>query len=129
MDCHAENKIKDVFHRMSTDGSVFSKIEERWPKFKEGSHNIRLSLEVDGVNPFGELISTYSVWPIFVINNNIPLWMSKKREHIMLIVILRGIYVEYFFFTMVHLICLLCFINMSYIWWLYICVCVSCNYV
>jgi hypothetical protein len=33
-----------------------------------------------GVNPFGELRSVYSVWPIFVINNNIPPWMSIKRE-------------------------------------------------
>jgi hypothetical protein len=46
------------------------------------------------VNPFGELISTYSVWPVFVINNNIPPWMSIKREHIMLAMIVPGICLE-----------------------------------
>jgi hypothetical protein len=33
------------------------------------------------VNPFGELRFVYSVWPIFVINNNIPPSMSIKREY------------------------------------------------
>jgi hypothetical protein len=59
--------------------------------FKDEPHNVRLSLEVDGVNPFGELSFIYSMWPIFVINNNIPPWMSIMREHIMLTMIVPGI--------------------------------------
>jgi hypothetical protein len=47
---------------------------------------------VDGVNPFGELRSIYLVWPVFVINNNLPPWMSIKREHVMLALIVLGIY-------------------------------------
>jgi hypothetical protein len=79
---------------MPVDGSAFKKIEEIWPHFKDEPRNLRLSLVVDGVNPFGELISTYSVWPIFVINNNIPPWMSIKREHIMLAMIVPSICLE-----------------------------------
>jgi hypothetical protein len=76
---------------MPTDGTTFRDIEERWPIFKEEPCNVRLSLVVDGVNPFGELRSIYSVWPIFVINNNLPPWMSIKREHTMLAMIVPGI--------------------------------------
>ena len=72
MDYHAKNIRKDGVLQMPTKGYVFSKIEERWVKFKEEQHNIRTSLETDRVNPFGELRYTYSVWTIFVINNNIP---------------------------------------------------------
>jgi hypothetical protein len=65
--------------------------------FKEEPHNVRLSFAVDGVNPFGELRSIYSVWPIFVINNNLPPWMSIKREHTMLAMIVPGICLQYLF--------------------------------
>ena len=76
---------------MLEDGSAFREIEEKYVDFKNEPRNGRLSLVVDGVNPFGELRYTYSVWPIFVINNNIPPWMSIKREHIMLTMIIPGI--------------------------------------
>jgi hypothetical protein len=45
----------------------------------------------NGVNPFREIMSIYSVWPIFFFNKNIPPWMSIKREHIMLTMIVPGI--------------------------------------
>ena len=76
---------------MDENGSTFKDIEDRCPLFKEEPHNLKLSLVVDGVNPFGEMRYVYSVWPIFVINNNIPSWMSIKREHIMLEMIVPGI--------------------------------------
>jgi hypothetical protein len=90
MDFHAKNKSRDDVLRMPADGSALSYIEEKWPIFKE-LRNVRLSLAADGVNPFGEFHSTYSVWPIFVINNNLPPWMSIKREHTMLAMIVPGI--------------------------------------
>jgi hypothetical protein len=76
---------------MSVDGSAFREIEENWADFKDEPCNVRLSLVVDSVNPFRELRSIYSVWPIFFINYNIPPWMSIKREHIMLTMIVPGI--------------------------------------
>lgn len=76
---------------MPADGSAFMDIEEKWPHFKEKPRNLRLSLATNSVNPFGEMRSVYLVWPIFVINNNIPPWMSIKREHIVLAMIVPGI--------------------------------------
>ena len=91
MDYHARNRSEDDFLRMPADGSLYKNIEERWPIFKEEPRNVRISLAADGVNPFGELRSIYSVWPVFVINNNLPPWMSMKREHTMLAMIVPGI--------------------------------------
>jgi hypothetical protein len=64
---------------MPVDGSAFMNIKERWPIFKEEPRNVRIPLEVDDVNHFGEIRSIYSMWYIFVINNNLPPWMSIKR--------------------------------------------------
>ena len=91
MDYHACNRIRDDIIQIPTDGLEFIHIEEKWQHFKEEPHNLRLSLAADSVNPFGEMRSIYSEWPFFVINNNITLWMSIKREHIMLAMIVPGI--------------------------------------
>ena len=93
MDFHAKNRSLDDVLRMPADGSASKFIEEKSPIFKEDPHNVRISSAADGVNPFGELRSTYSGWPVFVINNNLPPWMTIKREHTMLAMIVPGIYV------------------------------------
>jgi hypothetical protein len=92
MDYHAWNRSEYDVLRMPANGSLYKHIEERWPIFKEEPHNVRISLATDGVNPFGELRSIYSVWPIFVIKNNLPPWMSIKTEHTMLAMIVPGIF-------------------------------------
>jgi hypothetical protein len=77
---------------MPADGSLYKNIEARWPTFKEEPCNVRISLAADGVNPFGELRSIYSMWHVFFINNNLPPWISIKRENIMLAMIVPGIF-------------------------------------
>ena len=91
MDFHAKNISRDDFLRIPADGSAFRCIKENWSIFKEEPRNVKLLLATGGVNPFGELRSTYSVWPVFVINNNLPPWMSVKREHTMLAMIVPSI--------------------------------------
>jgi hypothetical protein len=91
MDYHACNKSGYVVLRMPTDGSAFRKIEEKWVDFKDEPRSVSISLVADDVNPFRELRYIYSVWPIFFINNSIPPWISIKREHIMLTMIVPGI--------------------------------------
>jgi hypothetical protein len=76
---------------MLADGSALNYIKEKWSIFKEEPRNVRLSLVADGVDPFGEIHSTYLVCFFFVINNNLPPWISIKREHTMLAMIVLGI--------------------------------------
>ena len=91
MDYHACNRSQDEIMHMPMDSFAFKNIEKIWPHFKEPC-NLKLLLVVDGVNPFGEMRSICLVWPIFLINNNLPSWMSIKREHIMLAMIFLGIF-------------------------------------
>ena len=49
---------------MHADGSDFRDMEEKWPHFKEEPRNLRIFLEVDGLNPFSQMKSIYTVWPI-----------------------------------------------------------------
>jgi hypothetical protein len=91
MDFHAKKGSQDDVLRIPTYGFALKYIKEKWPIFKEEPHNVRLSLATDGVNPFERICSTYSVWLVFVINNNLPPWMLIKREHTMLVMIVRGI--------------------------------------
>ena len=66
-------------------------IEEKWPrKFKDEPRSIRFGLAIDGVCPFSFLSSNYSVWPIGLIVYNIPPWMSIRKEHLMLTLIVPG---------------------------------------
>ena len=91
MDYHAKNRSQDDVIQIPADGTTFRDMEEKWSHFKEEQHNIRISLAVDGVNPFAQMKSIYMVWPIFVINNKIHPWLSIKREHIMLLIIITAI--------------------------------------
>ena len=63
---------------MHVDGFAFKEIEETWSHFKEEPHNLKLSLATNDVNPYGDMRSIYSMWHVFVINNNIPPCMSIR---------------------------------------------------
>ena len=97
MNYHARNISEDDVIRMLADGSTFKDMEEKLQHFKEEPHNVRISLEADSVNPYANKRSIYSVWPIFVINNNIPPWLLIKRENIMLAIISPGMCLQHFF--------------------------------
>ena len=59
-------------------------------KFKDGVRNIRLSIAMDGIDPYSIQNTNYYVFPIVVNNNNIPPWLSMKNEHLMLPLIVPG---------------------------------------
>jgi hypothetical protein len=75
MDYHARKRIEDDVLRMPANGYAFKEIVAKWLEFTDEPRNVRLSLENDGVN----LRYVCSVWPIFVIDNKIPPWISIKR--------------------------------------------------
>ena len=107
MDYHAKNRSEDGVLRMPADGPALKNIEEKWPIFKDEPRNVRLPLASNGFNPFGELRSTYSVWFVFVVKNNLPPWMTIKREHTMLAMIIPGIFLKGVIILFHKVICLI----------------------
>ena len=62
MDYHARNISQDDVIRIPADGSSFRYMEEKWPHIKEEPHNLRIYLASNGVNPFEQMKSIYTVW-------------------------------------------------------------------
>lgn len=91
MDWHAKNRSKDGFMRIPADCKAMKHIEEKWPgKFKDEPRSIRFGLAIDGVCPFSSMSATHTVWPVGLIVYNIPPWMSVRKEHLMLTLIVPG---------------------------------------
>ena len=66
MDYHARTKIQDDIIGIPAYGFAFRDMEEKWPHFKVEPCNLRISLVAYGVNPFSQMKSIYTVYPIFV---------------------------------------------------------------
>lgn len=90
MDHHAQGRSQDGVMRMVADSKYWKEIEVKWPHLRNEPSNARISISMDGVNPFGDLRKTCYVWPMLITNNNIPPWMAMKKEHAMLNLIILG---------------------------------------
>lgn len=66
------------------DSIAWKHINEKWPEFVIDTCNVRLGLALDGVNPFGNLSSCHSTWPVVLLNYNLPPWLVTKRYFLML---------------------------------------------
>ena len=50
---HHENASKDGIMRHPVDSPTWKTIDSKWPIFSNDPHNVRLTMVVDGFNPFG----------------------------------------------------------------------------
>ena len=58
--------------------------------FGDEVRNLRLGLCTDGMNPFGNLSSQHSTWPVLLVIYNLPPWLCMKRKYIMLSLLISG---------------------------------------
>ena len=59
-------------------------------EFGMEDRNVRLGLVADGINPSGDKRSVYSLWPVLLLNYNIPPWLSTKKYFMMLAILIPG---------------------------------------
>jgi hypothetical protein len=76
--------------RHPTDGSQWRKIDRTYPNFALDVRNIRFALSTDGMNPFGEMSSSHSTWPVTLCIYNLPPWLCMKQKFIMMPVLIPG---------------------------------------
>ncbi len=62
-----------------------------WSKFAQKACNVWLGLVTNGVNPFKKKRSTWSTWPIVLLNYNMPPWLTTRIHFIMLSLIILGV--------------------------------------
>ena len=49
-----------------------------------------MGLAADGLNPFKQQRSTWSTWPVMLLNYNIPPWLTTKNFFVMLALLIPG---------------------------------------
>ena len=69
------------------DGDAIKSIEKEYPGFLENPNNLVLGGSSDGFSPWRTKKKAYSMWPVLLVNYNIPPWLTIKKEHIMLAVL------------------------------------------
>lgn len=87
---HNTHKSTDGKMRHPVDSLAWKKVDSKWPSFAEEPRNIRLGLSSDGFNPFGDLSSQYSCWPVLLVNYNLPPSICMSKENMMLTLLIPG---------------------------------------
>jgi len=87
---HAEERKKDELMRHPADASQWRNINREFPDFDADVRNIRFGLSTDGMNPFGEMSSGHSTWPVTLCIFNLPPWLCMKRKFIMMPILIQG---------------------------------------
>jgi len=87
---HANGRKSDGLLRHAADSPQWKKIDTLYPQFGSDPRNLRLGLATDGMNPYGNLSSKHSSWPVLLIIYNLPYWLSMKRKYMMLSMMISG---------------------------------------
>nr|ABB46823.1 transposon protein, putative, CACTA, En/Spm sub-class [Oryza sativa Japonica Group] len=87
---HAEERQQDRMLRHPADGLQWRNIDRKFKDFGKDARNIRFGLSMDGMNPFGEMSSGHSTWPVTMYIYNLPSWLCMKRKYIMMPIIIQG---------------------------------------
>lgn len=87
---HSTNKSMDGKMRHPVDSEAWDAINERWPDFSLEPYNLRLGLAADGINPYKNMSSTYSCWPIMLVVYNFPPSLCMTDEFTFLSMLIPG---------------------------------------
>src|SRR5436189_3488430 len=92
MSWHYEQAQKktDEMLRHPSDASQWRKINTIHPRFGDEPRNVMFALSTDGMNPFGNMSSSHSTWPVVLSILNIPSWLCMKRKYLMLTILIQG---------------------------------------
>lgn len=76
--------------RHPADSSQWKAFDSLYLDFWNEARNLRLGLASDGMNPFGNLSSNHSAWPVLLMIYNLPPWLCMKRKYIILCMMIAG---------------------------------------
>jgi hypothetical protein len=63
MKWHAQNQSQDMHMRSIVDGEQYAAVGEIDPSFVTKPNNVYMGLVADGINPYGNQSTKYSMWP------------------------------------------------------------------
>ena len=86
----ATPSTKDGVLRHPADGEAWKSFDNLHPDFSSESRNVRLGLTSDEFNPFGNMSTSHSTWPVMLVPYNLPLWMCMKLSSFILSLVISG---------------------------------------
>nr|XP_043625447.1 uncharacterized protein LOC122596867 [Erigeron canadensis] len=87
---HEEERKKDGKLRHVADSPQWRNIDHTFDEFGNEIRNIRFGLSSDGINPFGNMSSRHSTWPVLLCIYNLPPWLCMKPKYIMMSLLIQG---------------------------------------
>ena len=76
--------------RHPKDGTQWELIEKKFENFAKDPRSIRLGECTDGMNPFGDMSTNHSTWPMLLCIYNLAPWLCMKKKYIMMSMIIQG---------------------------------------
>ncbi|XP_055961007.1 uncharacterized protein LOC126672505 [Mercurialis annua] len=87
---HKEKRVDDDTIRHPADATEWKDFDQKYAWFGKDARNVRLGLASDGFNPFGNMSTSYSMWPVIVTPYNLPPWKCMKENFLMLSLLIPG---------------------------------------
>ncbi|KAK1414527.1 hypothetical protein QVD17_30273 [Tagetes erecta] len=87
---HSTGRSEEGTMRHPVDGSSWKEFDRKYPTFAKEPRNVRLGLAADGFNPFGNMSSAHSTWPVVLTTYNLPPWLCMKESSFMLSLLIPG---------------------------------------
>ncbi|XP_074291208.1 uncharacterized protein LOC141617979 [Silene latifolia] len=87
---HNSAKPNDGKFRHPADGLEWKHIDAKYPEFGKEPRNLRLALSHREMNPYGNLSSQHSTWPVLLAIYNLPPYVCMKRKYLMLSLLISG---------------------------------------
>jgi hypothetical protein len=92
MTWNKKHQSKDSVMRLIVNSFSHKHVESIWPEFERDPRHVRLGLASNGVSPHsleGKGQPT-SVWPVVLMNYNLPPWLFMKKGFLQLSLIIPG---------------------------------------
>ncbi|KAL0549285.1 hypothetical protein IC582_013766 [Cucumis melo] len=87
---HANEREIDDKLRHPTDSLAWKLVNTMWPSFSSEPRNLRSTLSADGINPYSDMSSKNSCWPVVMVIYNLTPWLCMKRKFMMLSILISG---------------------------------------
>lgn len=76
--------------RHPADSLAWKEFDKEHEWFGREARNVRLGLAADGFNPFGNMSTSYSMWPVVLMPYNLPPWKCMKDPFFMMTLLIPG---------------------------------------
>ncbi len=72
------------------DNKAWAHVDEKWADFRHDHRTLRLTISMNGFNPFFEKLCQWFTWPVYVLIYNLPPWLTTKHFFVLVASIIPG---------------------------------------